>query len=65
MESDILLKSYVNEAMPFEGDGINPFPDAIMVSATRSLQLSNIKKLIKQNYEEWSISLKNPSHMQQ
>ncbi len=42
----------------------NSFPDAIMVSATRSLQLSNIKKLIKQNYEEWSSSLKNPSRMQ-
>ena len=42
----------------------NSFPDAVMVSATRSLQLSNIKKLIKANYEGWSTSLKNPSHKQ-
>ena len=38
-ESDILLKSYVNEAMPFEGDGINPFPDAIMDSEFDAIRI--------------------------
>ena len=40
------------------------FPEAIMVSATRALQLSNIKDVIVEKHKEWSISLKNPSHMQ-
>jgi GTP-binding protein HflX len=42
----------------------NSFPESIMVSASRSLQLSDIKKVIKDHYENWSISLKNPLHRQ-
>ncbi|MDA7641527.1 GTPase HflX [Candidatus Marinimicrobia bacterium] len=40
------------------------FPEAIMVSATRALQLSNIKDIITDSHEEWSTSLKNPLHTQ-
>ena len=40
------------------------FPEAIMVSATRALQLSNIKEIIIDKHKEWAISLKNPLHMQ-
>ena len=40
------------------------FPDAIMVSATRALQLSNIKDIITEKHEEWSSSLKSPLHTQ-
>jgi len=35
-----------------------------MVSATRALQLSNIKDIIIDKHKEWAISLKNPLHMQ-
>ena len=40
------------------------FPKAMMVSATRALQLSNIKNIIIDRHEEWSTALKNPLHMQ-
>jgi len=38
------------------------FPDSIMVSATRSLQISDIKDIITKKYKEWISALKNPSH---
>jgi len=38
------------------------FPDAIMVSATRALQLSNILDIITEKHKEWTTSLKHPSH---
>ena len=38
------------------------FPDSLMVSATRSLQISDIKDTIAEKYEEWVSALKNPSH---
>ena len=38
------------------------FPDSIMVSAKRSLQVSNIKDAITEKYEDWISALKNPSH---
>jgi GTP-binding protein HflX len=38
------------------------FPDSIMVSATRSLQISDIKDTITKKYKEWISALKNPSH---
>ena len=41
------------------------FPDSIMVSATRSLQVSDIKDTITEKYEKWINALKSPSHMQQ
>ena len=37
------------------------FPDSLMVSATRSLQISDIKDTIAEKYEEWVSALKNPS----
>ena len=37
------------------------FPDSLMVSATRSLQISDIKDTISEKYEEWVSALKNPS----
>ena len=38
------------------------FPDSLMVSATRSLQVSDIKDTIAEKYEEWVSALKNPLH---
>ena len=37
------------------------FPDSLMVSAKRSLQISDIKDTIAEKYEEWVSALKNPS----
>ena len=36
------------------------FPDSLMVSAARSLQISDIKDTIAEQYEEWVSSLRNP-----
>ena len=36
------------------------FPDSLMVSATRSLQVSDIKDAISEKYDKWINALKNP-----
>ena len=36
------------------------FPDSLMVSATRSLQVSDIKDTISEKYDKWISALKSP-----
>ena len=62
--SEIDYKYVFNKIDLVDADKISylkqSFPDSLMVSATRSLQVSDIKDAISEKYDKWINALKNP-----